>query len=138
MIVNAEKMILGRMAASIAKKALLGEKVDVINCEKAVVTGTKDAVLGNYKQKFIRTTPGSGPFFPKTADMFVRRVIRGMLPYKKKKGDKAFKNIKCHVGVPAEFKDKKIDKIEEASIQKSKSLSFVTVKEICEYLGGRV
>jgi len=39
MIVDASNMILGRMVSYVAKKALLGEKVDIVNCEKAVITG---------------------------------------------------------------------------------------------------
>ena len=81
MIIDATNLILGRMAAFAAKKALLGEKVDIINCEKAVVSGSKRDVLARYKQKRERTTI-KGPFFPKVADRFVRRTVRGMLPYK--------------------------------------------------------
>ncbi len=38
MIIDANNMILGRLASFAAKKALLGEKIDVINCEKAVIS----------------------------------------------------------------------------------------------------
>ena len=37
MIIDAKNLVLGRMATVVAKEALLGEKIDIINCEKAVV-----------------------------------------------------------------------------------------------------
>ena len=39
MIINAENLILGRMTTYAAKKALQGEEVDIVNCEKAIITG---------------------------------------------------------------------------------------------------
>lgn len=138
MIIDANNSILGRLATVVAKKSLLGEKINIVNCENAVVTGKRETILEKYKKKVVRGTPAKGPFIPKTPDRFVRRTIRGMLPYKKEKGKEAFKNIKCCIGVPNEFKDKKITVIKEAEIEKSKDLRYVTVKEICKYLGGRV
>ena len=39
MIINADNLVLGRMAAIAAKQALLGEDVRIVNCEKAIITG---------------------------------------------------------------------------------------------------
>ena len=41
-----------------------------------------------------------GPKFPRRPDAIIRRIIRGMLPYKKDKGVQAFKRINVEVGVP--------------------------------------
>lgn len=138
MIIDAKNLILGRLATVVAKKSLLGEKIKVVNCENAIVIGKKESVLTKYKQKADRGVPAKGPFIPKTPDKFVRRVIRGMLPYKKQKGKLAFKNVKCYIGVPGEFKDKEYTAVKEAGIEKSKNLRYITVKEICKYLGGKV
>lgn len=138
MIIDANNLILGRFATVAAKKSLLGEKINIVNCENAVVIGKKKSILVNYKQKADRGIPAKGPFIPKTPDRFVRRAIRGMLPYKKEKGRLAFKNVKCYIGVPSEFKEKKKNTIKEASIEKSKDQRYVTIKEICKHLGGKV
>ena len=37
MIINAKDAILGRLGTYVAKQALLGNKVDVINCEETLV-----------------------------------------------------------------------------------------------------
>ena len=100
MIINAENLILGRMASKIAKKALLGEKIDIINCEKAVIIGNKKDIQERYKKRREIRTPRWGPHFPRHPEKFVKRAIRGMLPYKQEKGRKAFERVKCYQGVP--------------------------------------
>src|SRR5690349_9682424 len=106
MIIDATDLILGRLAATVAKKALLGEKVDIVNAEKKVVTGKRAHIIQKYHQKIGRTTILRGPFVPRMPDRLVRRTIRGMLPYKKEKGDKTMDRIMCYIGVPAEFQGK--------------------------------
>ena len=48
MIINADGLITGRLASYAAKQALLGEKVDIINSEKACITGSKPQILEKY------------------------------------------------------------------------------------------
>ncbi|MBA3064002.1 50S ribosomal protein L13 [Candidatus Woesearchaeota archaeon] len=138
MIIDASDMILGRLATYIAKKALLGEKVDIVNCEKAVITGDKKSVFEKYKKKNERgSRPTKGPFMPKMPDRFVRRCIRGMLPYKQEKGIKAFRRVMCYIGIPDEFKDKKIEVIQDCNVSKVPSLKYVYVNEICSSMKER-
>ena len=40
-VYDAEQMIVGRLGAKVAKAALLGEDVIIVNAEKAVITGDK-------------------------------------------------------------------------------------------------
>ena len=98
LIINAENLPLGRLAAFTAKQALLGAKVTIANCEKAVISGGKKNILADYKQRRARGTPSTGPFFPRSSDGIVKRAIRGMLPYKKGKGLDAFNRIRCENG----------------------------------------
>ena len=87
-VIDGTDLILGRMAAIVAKRSLLGEKIDIINCEKIIIAGDKKSVLEAYKIKAKRGCPLKGPFFQKMPDRFTRRAIRGMLPYKQDKGIK--------------------------------------------------
>ena len=45
MIIDATNIILGRLASFAAKHALLGETIEIINCENAVITGNKKRTL---------------------------------------------------------------------------------------------
>ena len=93
LILNAEHLPLGRLAAYAAKQALLGKDILIANCEKAVILGSKKNILADYKQRRARGAE-SGPFFSKTVENIVKRAVRGMLEYKKGRGLQAFKKIR--------------------------------------------
>tara|TARA_Y100000034_G_C6897857_1_gene414409 strand:+ start:2623 stop:3042 length:420 start_codon:yes stop_codon:yes gene_type:complete len=137
MILDAKDLIVGRMATFVAKKSLLGEKIDVVNCEKAIITGNKKEIFERYRKQRDRGGPFHGPFLPKMPDRFLRRSIRGMLPYKQEKGRKAFERIMCHISVPKQFKDKKMETVKEANISRIKTLKYITVGDICRFLKGK-
>jgi len=136
MLIDATNMILGRMASYAATQSLLGERVDIINCEKAVVTGNKKRTLGDHKIKLQRGSSTKGPFTYRKPNMFVKRTIRGMLPYNKEIGKKALKRIKCHIGAPDNLKGNAVQ-LEKMDISKLSVVKYVTVKEICQILGGK-
>jgi large subunit ribosomal protein L13 len=134
MIVDGKNLILGRAAAHIAKKALLGEKVDVINCESMVITGSKKNVIDKYKRKKSMGVPSKGPFQPRRPDMFVRKVIRGMIPYKQHKGKVAYQKVRCYIGKPSNINEN-VETIKVANIDKVPNLKYIQIKEICKELG---
>ncbi|MCS7106090.1 MAG: 50S ribosomal protein L13 [Candidatus Aenigmarchaeota archaeon] len=136
MIVDAENQILGRLASKIAKKLLEGEKVTVVNCEKAIISGNPKYTIKKYLEKIQRGDPIHGPFFPKTPDGIFRRTVRGMLPWDRAKGRKAFKNLKVFIGVPEELKDKKFEKFSEADASKLKC-EFISLGELSVALGAK-
>lgn len=138
MIIDAKDMVLGRMGSYAAKQALLGNKVDVINCEECFVSGRKYAILHEYLRRIHRKAPAKGPFFYRRPDMFVKRTIRGMLPFKRSRGQDAFKNIKCYIGVPEHLKNEKASTLQNASIQKLRSADCLKVKDICKAVGGKI
>lgn len=135
MIIDATNLIIGRMGTVVAKKALLGENIQIVNSEKAIITGDKKHLLARYKNIRERGAPLVGPYFPRQSDRFVKRTIRGMLPYKQPKGRDALNRIICYKGVPKDLQDKKAESIKEASVEKLSNTKYLTVKEICSYLG---
>ncbi|MEM5853105.1 MAG: 50S ribosomal protein L13 [Candidatus Aenigmatarchaeota archaeon] len=135
-IYDAENQILGRLCSRIAKDLLNGEKVFVVNCEKAVVSGNPKYIVKKYLEKIWRGDVKHGPFFPKTPDGIFRRTVRGMLPWKKAKGRKAYKNLKVFVGLPEEFRNKEFKKIEEADASKLKT-KFLTLEQISLAIGAK-
>jgi len=137
MIIDASNLLLGRMATYIAKQALLGEKIDIINCEQALISGKKSMVISKYKKKKAQGEHGHGPFFNSMPDRLVRRTIRGMLPYKTSRGKEAYKRVMCYIGVPDEFKESKILSIPEANHDKLPILSTVRIGYICSQIGGK-
>ena len=140
-VIDATNLILGRMACIAAKSALKGEEVAVVNCEKAVISGNKKKVLEKFKHRRERGKGGKwGPFYPRMPDRIVKRAIKGMLPKKhwseKSRGRLALGRIKCYIGLPDEFKDKKIETITKADKSKLK-INSVSIKEIAKLLGAK-
>lgn len=133
-VIDASNLIAGRMATAVAKMALMGEEINVVNCENAVMTGKKKEVLQRMKTRKERGDALKGPYFQTMPDRFVRRIIRGMLPYKQEKGKLAFKRVMCYIGVPDQFKDQKLETIKSADISQSTALSYVTIGKICTFL----
>jgi len=111
MIINGKDAILGRLAAYVAKAALKGEEVVIVNCEQIVITGNKSFIKANLEEK--RTHVGStqkGPKVSRTSEKIVKRVIRGMLPnYRTGRGRDALKRIRCYEGLPKELEKTKLE-----------------------------
>lgn len=129
MIIDSTNATAGRLASFVAKKALQGDEIFVVNCEKAIITGNKKKTIEKYKK--LRDKGGDaqkGPYFPRTSEKILKRMIRGMLPnYRNGRGREAFKRIKCYLGVPKEFADKKTVKT-----KKPKKEPYIELKEISE------
>jgi len=130
-VIDAENAVLGRTAAFAAKQALYGKKIAIVNCNNMIILGNPNSILEHYKHKIVRGSTEYGPYYPKTVEKLVKRVIRGMLPYKKKRGSEAFKRIKCYKGMPAEYANKKkMDFKKELRF----STNYVTIENLCKLL----
>jgi large subunit ribosomal protein L13 len=146
-ILDAEDCTMGKLAAYAAKQALNGNKVVIFNAEKAIISGKASHVFADYKKRYgakSKTNPRRyGPKRPKNPDRFLRRVIRGMLPWKNTKGRTAFKKVMVYMGRPEnEIKKKEGVDLGKAKLADNSSFKahydyFVTVGDLCKYLGGR-
>ena len=136
--IDATNAVVGRLATFTAKQALLGNTINIFNCEKAIMTGKPSSVKAKYYHNiFVRGRPRTGPFYSRMPDRFVRRIIRGMVEYKKDRGRDAFERIMCYIGVPDKFKDKKMVKVAKEASELPK-LRYQTIGELCVSLGGKV
>ena len=67
-IIDADGLILGRLASNVAKKLLLGEYINIVNAEKTIISGRKREIIERYKkwlQIRTATAPWRGPFHPR-------------------------------------------------------------------------
>jgi large subunit ribosomal protein L13 len=138
MIINADNLVLGRMATQVAKKLMKGEQVTIINAEKAVITGKKTHVVQKFKKRTelgAKGNPHRGPKFPKMPDRIIRYAIRGMLPWKSKRGKQAFKKLRVYISVPDEMQAEKAETVEGAVNHLKEN--FVLVGEVSKFLGAK-
>ena len=133
MVVDASNQIAGRIASRIAKELLNESKIFVVNAEKAVISGNPDFVINMYKERLKRGDPYHGPFYPRIPDRMLKRMIRGMVPYKKATGRAAMKRIKVFISVPEELKGKELRLIEEQKLENK----FITIGDLAIKLGAK-
>ncbi len=135
-VIDAENHVLGRLSSIIAKRLLNGEKIVVVNAEKAVVTGDKHMVFARYKEKYDRGSKEKGPYFPRHPEKIFKRTVRGMLPWKSRRGREAFRRLRVFVSVPKELEGREFVTVDDALLSKiSKTEKYVSLGEISRYLG---
>lgn len=134
MKIDGNNLIVGRAGSFIAKKLMLGESIDLINCQNMVITGNKKNVLAKYKRIKSMGVPSKGPFLSKRPDMLVRRIMRGMLPYKQFKGKEAFKRLKCYIDSPEKIEGD-AQSIDKANVSKVPNMKYIKIIDICRELG---
>jgi len=130
-IIDADGAVLGRLASEVAKQLLMGQKITIVNAEKAVVSGEPSRTFKRFLEKRQRGSH-RGPFYPKQPDRLLRRVVRGMLPYRKERGRNALRNLKVVVGNPG-YPAEKIGKRAEKLTSK-----YMTLTELSKKLGAKI
>ena len=133
-LVNAEGLIVGRMCSKVAKRLLNGEEVIILNAEKAVFSGKKKSKVAEAKQFLEVGAPRRGPFHYRRPDKYLRKTVRGMLPFKQPKGKSAYKRLKVFMGVPKELKGQEMITFTEASSATLKGPHF-TLLEMAREIG---
>lgn len=137
-VIDATDLIAGRLASNVAKLAMQGETIRIINSEKALISGDPNKVIKDWVDKIHRGHTFKGPYQPRRADMILKRIIRGMIPYRKELGVKAFKRIKTYLGSPKEFESVKPERLKSACFEGSKIIKFITIGDLSKRLGGKL
>ena len=103
LIIDANNAIVGKLSALVAKTALEGNTVKVINSEKAIMTGNREFIVQRYYNKRLqknKANPEESFKLSRRPDLFLKKIIKGMLPKHNRKGSDAEKRIICYYGNP--------------------------------------
>ena len=133
-IIDASGCVLGRVSSQIAQLSLEGNKVAIINAERAVITGSEQDILSRF-QKRMEIGSDQGPYYPKRPDRIIKRAIRGMLPYKRKQGRDALERIRVYVGNPFETEG---EILANTSLEDPSQIRYVELGLISEKLGAKI
>lgn len=135
-VVDGTNKPLGRLAAFAAKKALEGETVVILNAEKIIISGNREDIFARWKRRVDLRSLGNprihSPKHPRTVIGIVKRAVRGMLPYRTKRGKDAYSRVRVYRGVPEEYKD-----VPLADVAFKLPRKYVTVGELAAWLGGK-
>lgn len=128
-IIDADNAIFGRLCSFAAKKALEGNEIIIVNCEKAIMTGNKKNIIEKYKDLREKASSSlKGPKYARAPHRMLKRGIRGMIPdHREGIGKQAFSRIKCYNDIPKEFEGQKMIKSKH-----SKPKKFIELKQLSE------
>ncbi len=136
-VIDAKNLILGRMASTVAKRLLAGEEINIINAERAIISGRKDTTFDRYKRYVDRGSREFGPRFPRRPDQIIARTIRGMIPHTRMTGREAYNRLKVYIGVPPELGKEQAGTVEEASITRLSTSNYTVLGDLSKRLGSK-
>jgi large subunit ribosomal protein L13 len=137
-VIDGKNLIYGRLASNVAEYIMSGEEVVVLNAELLVITGERDMIFADFKEKVDRgdTTKRKGPFYPRRSDLMFKRCVRGMIPWTSSAGRDAFRRLHVFVGVPKQFEDCEKSRPEEAV--RAITGKYTTLGAVSKFLGSKV
>src|SRR3989338_6482839 len=132
-IIDGREAVFGRMASIASKELLKGRYVDIINCEEILISGDKKSFVDKVlrKRRMGRGSSLKGPKYIRQSDRLVKRMIRGMLPRDRTKGQEAFKRLRCYVG-KGSFKEGDLKEVKTLSHRKP--MRYFTIGEVVKLL----
>jgi len=136
-VVDATNCIAGRMCSHVSKLLLQGNRVSIVNAEKAMLSGNRYKTIEQYKEHLeinSVTNPIHGPFHPRRPDTILTKMVRGMVPKQKTRGIEAFKHLRVYIGIPEEMKNVKMQSFEDSKITRAESF-YITVGEMSKQIG---
>ena len=136
-VVDAANCIVGRMCSHVSKLLLQGNRVAIVNAEKAMLSGNRYKTISLYKEHLeinSVTNPIHGPFHPRRPDTILTKMVRGMIPKSKASGIEAFKRLRVYIGIPEELKNIEPESFNDSMITKPASY-YITVGDVAKQIG---
>jgi len=102
-VIDARGHLIGRLASTIAKELLNGQKIVLVRAEELHISGSLFRNLLKYHhflKKKSSSNPDDGPFHYRSPARIFWRVLRGMLPHKRERGQRCLEHLKIFEGIP--------------------------------------
>ncbi|HZC48999.1 MAG TPA: 50S ribosomal protein L13 [Nitrososphaeraceae archaeon] len=136
-VIDAANCISGRICSHVSKLLLQGNRVTIVNAEKAMLSGHRYKTIQLYKEHLeinSVTNPIHGPFHPRRPDTILTKMVRGMIPKRKSSGIEAFKRLRVYIGIPESLKNSEMKYYDDSKITKPSSY-YITVGEVAKEIG---
>jgi large subunit ribosomal protein L13 len=136
-VIDATNCISGRICSHVSKLLLQGNRVTIVNAEKAMLSGQRYKTIQLYKEHLeinSVTNPIHGPFHPRRPDTILTKMVRGMIPKRKSSGIEAFKRLRVYISIPESLKNSEMKYYDDSKITKPSSY-YITVGEVAKEIG---
>ena len=133
MLIDATGAVVGRLSAVVAKKSLNGAKIDIVNIEKAIMTGRPSKIIERYQKRRHMTqksNPEEAAKWPRRPDYLFKTILKGMLPKRTSRTKDALGRVMAYIGVPAQFEGKPAEKF-----AKKEAAAGITMQKLSRELG---
>jgi len=105
-VIDAKGHLLGRLASTVAKELLNGQKIVVVRCEELNISGEffrSKLKYHAYLRKACRYNKTRGPFHFRAPSRIFYKAVRGMISHKTPRGKAALERLKVFEGVPPPY-----------------------------------
>jgi large subunit ribosomal protein L13Ae len=109
-VIDGKGHLLGRLASTVAKQLLNGQKIVVVRCEALNISGEffrAKLKYHAYLRKATRYNKNHGPFHFRAPSRVFYKAVRGMIAHKTARGKAALDRLKVFEGVPPPYDTKK-------------------------------
>lgn len=135
--IDATGHIAGRLCSIVASDILRGKRVVVLNAEKALLSGDRNAIFEEWRGRLelgSKVNPMYGPFHPRRPDNILWRMVRGMVPKTKAKGAEGLKRLRVYIGVPQKYSGVTMTKLDDALATRPLP-RYTTMMELSQSIG---
>mmetsp|Transcript_28913 Transcript_28913/g.67614 ORF Transcript_28913/g.67614 Transcript_28913/m.67614 type:complete len:209 (-) Transcript_28913:81-707(-) len=109
-VIDCRGHLLGRLASVVAKELLSGQRVVLVRCEEANISGSfirnKLLYMSSLRKK-MNPTPAKGPYHFRAPSRLIWRTIRSMMQHKIARCEAAMERLKVFDGIPSPYDKKK-------------------------------
>jgi len=105
-VIDCSGHLLGRLASTLAKELLSGQRIVAVRTEEIQISGSlfrNKLIFEKFLDKRTNTNPRKGPFHFRSPARMLWRTIRGMVPHKTKRGAAALDRLQVFEGCPHPF-----------------------------------
>lgn len=105
-VIDGKGHLLGRLASTVAKQLLNGQKIVVVRCEQLNISGEffrSKLKYHAYLRKATRFNKTRGPFHFRAPSRIFYKAVRGMIAHKTPRGQAALERLKVFEGVPPPY-----------------------------------
>lgn len=109
-VIDGKGHLLGRLASTVAKQLLNGQKIVVVRCEDLNISGEffrSKLKYHAYLRKATRYNKTHGPFHFRAPSRIFYKTVRGMISHKTARGQAALERLKVFEGIPPPYDTKK-------------------------------
>ena len=131
-MIDATDHVVGRLASVVAKRLLQGQRITIVNAEKAVFKGNERSIKEHYlmlaRRKQLTSHKKITVWYPRRPETLLKSSITRMLPKKKPRGRSAAKRLRVYIGVPNQYTSRELQTIEKAQSRGATSSSGKILK----------